>query len=132
MKTPFILLLCLLCVNVFAQENLEKEIATEVSEVTVFISGAEITRRKNAEIPRGTTILKFSNLSPFIDAKSVQVKATGEVMVLSVNHQQNFLGEPEKPAEVKAIEAKIKETDELVNLERTHLAILEEEIAFLK
>jgi hypothetical protein len=132
MKTPFILLFCLLFMNIFAQETAEKEIATEVSEVTVFISGAQVTRRKNVDIPRGTTVLKFSNLSPFIDSKSVQVKANGEIMVLSVNHQQNFLDELEKPSEVKALEAKIKETDDLIHLERTHLSILEEEIAFLK
>ena len=128
MKAPLTLLFCLLSVSSFAQEMAEKEIATEVSEVTVFISGAQVTRKKNVEVPQGTTVLKFNNLSPFIDAKSIQVKAGGNVMVLSVNHQQNFLDELEKPAEVKAIESKIKDTDALIILERTHLEITEEEM----
>lgn len=132
MKAINILLLSLIFSNLFAQEIVEKEIETNVSEVTVFIEGAQITRQKTIELPQGETMLKFNKLSPFIDAKSVQVKANGDITVLSVNHQQNFVEELEKPDEVKTIESKMKEIDSQIELEKTHLSILNEELTFLK
>ncbi len=132
MRAINILLLSLISSNLFAQEIAEKEIETNVSGVTVFIEGAQVTRQKTIELAQGETVLKFNNLSPFIDAKSVQVKANGDVTVLSVNHQQNFLEELEKPDEVKTIESKIKDIDSKIELEKTHLSILNEQLTFLK
>ncbi|MGQ7868093.1 mucoidy inhibitor MuiA family protein [Sunxiuqinia sp. sy24] len=132
MKTISILCLSIILNNLFAPKIDEKEIETNVSEVTVFIEGAQITRKKTIELPQGTTVLKFNNLSPFIDAKSIQAKANGDVTILSVNHQQNFLEELEKTAEVKTIESKIKDITAQIELEKTHLSILDEEFIFLK
>ena len=132
MKTPSLIIFFLLVGNIYAQEVQDKEIKTEVNEVTVFIEGVQVTRQKTVELPEGVTILKFANLSPFIDAKSVQVKADGAVTVLSVNHQQNYIDKLEKSAEVKTIEAKIEEIKTKIKLEETYLSILNEELAFLK
>lgn len=132
MKKLAIALLCLIAGNSFAQEFPEKEIKTEVNEVTVFIEGAQVTRKKNIELPQGKTLLKFVNLSPFIDAKSVQVKAYGDLTVLSVNHQQNFVNKLDKPKELVDLEAKLKGIDEKINLENTYLSIVNEQLAFLQ
>ncbi|KJF43834.1 hypothetical protein LH29_12235 [Draconibacterium sediminis] len=109
----------------------EKEIKTEVNEVTVFIDKAQVTRQKTVELNSGITILKFINLSPFIDAKSVQVKAKGDVTVLAVNHQQNFIDKLEKSEEVKKIEEKLDDLKGQIKLEETYLSILKEELTFL-
>ena len=109
MKALNIFLFCLICGNVFGQEATEKEIKTEVNEVTVFIDKAQITRKKSVELMPGISILRFVNLSPFIDAKSVQVKASGDVTVLAVNHQQNFIDKLEKSEEVKGIELRLND-----------------------
>jgi hypothetical protein len=132
MKKINILLLSLLFSNTFAQEITEKEVKTEVNEVTVFIDNAQITRKKTIDLLPGTTLLKFINLSPFIDSKSVQVKAKGDVTVLSVNHQQNYIDKSTKPLELTNLEAKCKEIDEKINLENTYLTIIQEDLAFLK
>ncbi len=131
MKAITLILFCLVFGNVFGQEPTEKEVKTEVNEVTVFIDKAQITRQKAVEVSAGTTVLKFVNLSPFIDAKSVQVKANGDVTVLAVNHQQNFLDKPEKSEDVKTMEAKIEEVNAKIKVEETYLSILQEEQVFL-
>ena len=92
MRKLFIFIICMSLYKVDAQNMHEVTVKTEVSDVTVFISGAQIIRKKNVDIKSGVTVLKFSGLSPFIEGKSVQVKASGNVTVLSVNHQQNFIG----------------------------------------
>jgi len=128
-----LLIISMLTTNIiFAQDFVEKEVKTEVNEVTVFIEGAQVTRKKAVELPQGKTVVKFVNLSPFIDAKSVQVKANGELTVLSVNHQQNFINKLDKPKELVDFEAKLKSIDEKINLENTYLSIVGEQLVFLQ
>ena len=132
MRKLAIALLCSLPFYTFAQEFAEKEVKTDVNEVTVFIEGAQVTRKKAVDLPQGKTIIKFVNLSPFIDAKSVQVKANGEITVLSVNHQQNFINKLDRPKELVDFETKLKSIDEKINLENTYLSIVGEQLVFLQ
>ncbi|WP_165731836.1 mucoidy inhibitor MuiA family protein [Polaribacter sp. 20A6] len=132
LKFPLLIALCLFFSNTYSQEIIEKKISTQVNEVTVFLEGAQITRKKTVQVKQGKTILKFSNLSPFIDAKSIQVKAEGNITVFAVNHQQNFIEKLDKQQELIDLETKLKEVDDKIVLERTYLQILKEELAFLK
>ncbi|GAF05367.1 DUF4139 domain-containing protein [Saccharicrinis fermentans] len=132
MKAINILLLILIFSNVFSQEILEKEIKTEVTEVTVFLNGAQIVRKKGVDLTKGKSIIKFVNLSPFIDAKSVQVKAEGELTVLSVNHQQNYLDKMEKSIELTDLEKQLETIEDKIKLENTYLSIIKEELTFLQ
>ncbi len=131
MKKIFFLILSLIFINTYSQEITEKKIITEVNEVTVFIKDAQITRKKTVYLKPGKTILKFINLSPFIDAKSIQVKANGNVTVLSVNHQQNYIDKLDKQQELLDLELKLQEIESKMNLEKTYLDILKEELTFL-
>lgn len=116
----------------YPQEFTEKEIKSEVNEVTVFIEGAQITRKKKVELAQGKTILKFVNLSPFIDSKSVQVKAEGEVTVLSVNNQLNYIDKMQKSEELQGLEKELKSLDDKIRTEATYQSILREELLFLQ
>lgn len=127
-----IAILCLIAGNLFAQELTEKEVKTNVTEVSVFIEGAQVTRKKILDLPKGEAIIKFVNLSPFIDAKSVQVKATGDITILSVNHQQNFLNKTDKSKELSDLETKVKALDDRITLENTYLSIVGEQLSFLQ
>ena len=132
MKAINILLLSLIFSNVFSQEVFEKEVKTEVNEVTVFLSGAQIVRKKTIDLTKGKTIIKFVNLSPFIDAKSVQVKAEGELTVLSVHHQQNYLNKLEKSAELSDLEKQLETIENKIITEYTYLSIINEDLTFLQ
>ncbi len=132
MKAINFLLLSLIFSNVFSQEFLEKEVKTEVNEVTVFLDGAQIVRKKAIDLPKGKSIIKFINLSPFIDAKSVQIKAEGELTVLSVNHQQNYLNKMGKSAELTDLEKRLEAIEDKINLENTYLSIIKDELSFLQ
>jgi hypothetical protein len=114
------------------QDQSTKEVKTEVSEVTVFIKGAQVTRKKSIEVTQGVTIFKFNGLSPFIDAKSIRLKADGNITVLSVIHQQNYLERIEKPSALTLLESGLEQVEKNIKLERTYLDIIAEELAFLK
>jgi len=132
MKVFNLIVLCLLFSNIYGRELNNKEVKTEVKTATVFIEGAQLSREKSVELMPGITLLKFINLSPFIDAKSIQVKAIGDVTVLSVNHQQNFIDKLDKPEEINAIESKLKDLNKQLKLEETYLSIINEELSLLK
>jgi hypothetical protein len=122
---------CLFFGNLFSQEIPEKEVKSEVNEVTVFLDGAQVVRTKKVDLSKGKTILRFVNLSPFIDAKSVQVKAEGEITVLSVNHQQNYLDKMEKSNELSDLEKQLEAVDEKIAVENAYLSVINEDLLFL-
>ena len=132
MKQLSILLLVISTLILQAQEILEKEIKTQIDEVTVFINGAQINRQKDIELNKGISLLKFEGLSPFIDDKSIQLKANGDLNVLSVSFQKNFLAQAKKSEQMESFEQKLKVLDDQIRLEKTYLEVLKEELDFLK
>lgn len=132
MKKSFLILLCILTLNSFSQTPQEIEIKSEISEVTVYLNGAQITRSKTVDIPTGRTTLKFVNLSPFIDSKSISVNAKGDFKVLSVNLQQNFLTQQSKSKESEELTKSKLDIEKKIKTESAYLDILNEELLFLK
>ncbi|MDR0507795.1 MAG: mucoidy inhibitor MuiA family protein [Dysgonamonadaceae bacterium] len=118
--------------SLVAQEKKDVELKTNVSEATVFIKGAQALRKTTATLPAGKSTLRFVNLSPYIDAKSIQVKIDGEVMVLSVNHQQNYNDTIKQSDEIEKLRKQLSDLDEKIKIERTNKEVVAEEIAFLK
>ena len=115
-----------------AQEKEDITVKTSVSDVTVFLKGAQITRKTSVSFPAGKSTLRFTNLSPYIDAKSVQVKVDGEVVVMSVNHTLNYNDTIKLSDEVSAYIEQLKTIDEGIKAEQTNLEIIAEKIGFLK
>lgn len=109
----------------------EKEIKAEIKLVTVFPDRAQISRETSVEIPTGTTLLKLTGLSPYIDAQSIQVKASGDFMILSVNHRNNYLDNLEDLPEVKNIRNQIKALQIKIEDEKAAISVLKEKEAFL-
>ncbi len=114
-----------------SQEIKEQKINTKVNEVTVFLDGAQIKRIKKITVPKGTTLLNFVKLSPFINPKSLQVKADGNVMILSVDHQQNYLKKSKKPPELIALEKRYYNLQDKIEEIKTKINIIDEQIDLL-
>jgi len=132
MKKLAAILLCFFSLNLSAQSIKETEITTTISEVTVYLNGAQITRSKSMDLEKGRGTLKFINLSPFIDSKSINISAKGDLNVLSVNYQQNFLSPENKSKQAEQLTADKLNLEKKINLEKTYLSLLNEELDFLK
>ena len=132
MKALSILLFFLVYNQSFAQEIPEKEVKSKVVEATVFLKGAQVLRKETVQLTKGESIVKFTNLSPFIAPKSIQLKAGDELTVLGINHQQNFLDKSVKSTELLKLENALEQINEKIELENTYLAIAQEEITFLQ
>lgn len=132
MKKSISILFFALTLNLFGQLPQEVELKSDISEVTVYLNGAQVTRLKSVDIPIGRSTLKFINLSPFIDSKSISVNAKGDFKVLSVNLQQDFLTEQIKSKETEDIIKNKLEIEKKIKTESTYIDILNEELTFLK
>jgi hypothetical protein len=115
-----------------AQTFQEREMNTEISEVTVFLEGAQLTRKKTITLAKGKYLLKFVQLSPFIDAKSIQVKSNAELSIHAVNHQHNYLEKSEKSKEQERVQNLLDVLEEQITLETVQLAIIKDELSFLE
>lgn len=132
-KLPLILLIVVaqtFCLS--AQEMAEQEISTEVSKVSVFFENAQIARIADAKVKPGKTLLKFINLSPYIQPKSLQAKVTGEVTVLMVNHQLNYMDSLGKSDELIGLEKQYQSVTGEIEREQAHMYVIDEEILFLQ
>ncbi len=132
MRTIILIIFATFCANLIAQVTPEVELKSKISDVTVYITGAQIKRTADIDINAGKTILKFVDLSPYIDAKSINVKSTGEFTILSVNHYQNFLKQQTKTKKLDELMSKKDDLEKKINLEKTYIDILNEELNFMR
>lgn len=119
--------------SVYAQNAREITLKSSVSEVTVYLKGAQLSRTVTTNVPAGKSVVKFTDLSPYIDAKSIQLKIkNSNVTVFSVNHQYNHLDSLKMSAEVKRLKAKLDEINDEISRENNNLKVIEDELEFLK
>lgn len=133
MRRILYFLIFLLCfTSILAEENREITVKTNVNEATVFITGARVVRNKKVEIPAGKSVIKFNELSPYLDAKTINVVAKGSVTVLSVFHQFNYVDSAARSEEVKALDKKISDNSNLIKLKSANISVINEQFAFLR
>src|SRR5437879_1966187 len=108
-----------------------KELKTNIKEVTVFLNGAQIFETGSVSVPSGNTILKVKDLSPFIDEKSIQVKAEGDFTILSVNYKLNYLNELKKDVKIDSLKGIVEGIDMTVSREEARLEVFSEKQSIL-
>ena len=64
----------------------EKQTA-QLERVTIFTNGAQVERTKAVNVQQGEQTITFTGMSPYMDTRSLQVKATGRLTVLGVSHR---------------------------------------------
>lgn len=71
-------------------------VKSKIKNVIVYQQGAQINRQGNYAVSKGVTELKISGVSPQIDANTLQIKATGNIVILDSRHTI-FYPEPVNP-----------------------------------
>lgn len=104
-----------------------QKVASKVQKVTVFLSGAQVSRTALVNISPGTSTLIFENLSPGIDVQSIQVNAGGDFTILSVNHELDFSDNEIRQKQVQVISDKQKLLRDKVSLINNMYSVYQEE-----
>lgn len=100
-----IMIICLLLPFAKLSAQHEKTIPLPgIQEIKVYLNGAYVQRSAKATIEAGTSTLIFSELSQALNPQSINVSGTGEVTILSVVHQLNYLNQEKKNAEFSLLD----------------------------
>ena len=117
MKKKRIMMMIAMCLMTatMAMAVVDKQTAS-IDKITVFTNGAQVERSKSVSLVAGEQVVTFTGMSPFMDRKSMQVKAKGHLTILGVSQrtaypdsavQMRKLHEAEDV--VRAVERRIKQ-----------------------
>lgn len=106
----------------------QKEVGllSDIKKVTVFFQGAQLEHYKSADLKPGKQEVVFQKLTDFIDPNSVQVKAKGNLTILSVRTRKNYEDLKMTDSEIEELNAKKKKlelTDQVLRDEYEILAL---------
>lgn len=131
MKTTLLLPILLVAFASYGQNLKEKELKTTLKEVTVFLDGAQLFESGAITVPTEKSLLRIKGLSPFIDEKSIQIKADGDFTILSVNHKLNYLDVVKKDHAIDSLKKINENLEGRIEQENARLAVLNEKQSLL-
>ncbi|MFN6340843.1 MAG: DUF4139 domain-containing protein [Bacteroidota bacterium] len=108
-----LLMAALMAWSAVSAQSIETEIraTSTITNVTVFLNQAQITRVAKVNLQAGTTRLVFDRVSPFVNLNSIQVKTESNITLLSVSQRNNFLQNDEKPRFIVELEDTLQKTN---------------------
>lgn len=107
-------------------------VSSSIKHATVFLSGAEVNRAGEINLPAGKTFLRFNDLPYEISPNSIQAKAGSGTEILSVKHfledNQSF----KRSAEMRGIELSQKKIKQQITLNNEKISVykIEEEVLY--
>ncbi|MEZ4891373.1 MAG: DUF4140 domain-containing protein, partial [Crocinitomicaceae bacterium] len=81
MKT-IVSILCMALSTLSVLAAHEDVVPSTIKKVTIFTEGAQVYRNAYYSVGKGITKIIIENVSDFVDEKSIQVKATGDIVIL--------------------------------------------------
>lgn len=120
MKKLFLLLL--LPYTLFAGEIKPK---STIKEVTIYLSGAQVTSESLVNLPKGVTEVLLTDLSPLIDQNSIQISGLKDASILSISYSVNYIAKKADTGKMKLLETELA-------ARRRELAVLQHKIRGLQ
>ena len=127
-------LVCSLVLGTFLLANEKELIKSTLNEATVYSQGAQLHHKASYTIKAGITEISIEGISAYIDPKSLQVKATGNVVIIDSKYSL-FYPQPEVkvnegiPAKIVKEMAQLSDSLELLGFD---LKEIQDEIAIYK
>ena len=85
MKHYLLLFFCTF--SLFANEI---KIKATIKEVTVFSNAAQINSEALVNLPKGNTIVKITDLSPYVNQNTIQIGGLRDLSILSIGFETVF------------------------------------------
>ncbi|WP_028904025.1 DUF4139 domain-containing protein [Prevotella sp. P6B4] len=95
-------MLIALCLMVAVMTKAVEKQTASINKVTVFTNGAQVERSKSVILVPGEQVVTFTGFSPYMDRKSLQVKAKGHLTILGISERT---AHPDSVAQVKKLRA---------------------------
>lgn len=105
----------------------DKPVESKITQVTVFLNQAQITRDIKTRVDAGKTNLIITGLTSQLDQQSIQVTGKGSFLILGISHQQNYLNEFNLPKPLKGMKDSVEYLQKQAVLEQSQKEILNKE-----
>lgn len=105
----------------------DKPVDSRITDVTVFLNKAQISRVIKTKVDAGKTNLIVTGLSSQLDPQSVQVSGKGGIIILGTSHRQNFLSEFNLPKPIRVLKDSVETLQRQLTLEQSQKEILNKE-----
>ena len=105
----------------------DKNVESKITDVTVFLDKAQVTREVKTRVENGKTNLILTGLSSLLDQQSIQVSGKGSIVILGINHQLNYLNEFNLPKALVLLKDSLEYYQNQIILSQSQLEILNKE-----
>lgn len=129
MKTIPILTFLICAMSAFAQNG--QPVNSQITDVTVFLNRAQVTRQIKTQLQSGKTELVVGGLTSMLDPQSIQVSGRGNFIILGTSHQQNYLTDVNMPKSLKMLRDSVEWLSKQILLEQSQKEILNKEEGML-
>lgn len=125
-RSNLVLIVFLMTLSVaFAQE--EQRVESKITDVTVFLNKAQVTRAVKSRVNVGKSTLVLSGITSLLDQQSIQVSGKGKVVIEGISHRQNFLNEFNLPTKLRSLKDSVELLQRQIALEQSQKEILNKE-----
>lgn len=126
-----LLLACLALMATSARAEQEKQTA-KLESVTIFTNGAQVKRTKTVALKAGEQTVTFTGFSPYMDTKSLQVRANGRLTVLGVSHRRTVADSLAQARQLAQAEQAVAGVERQLQLVRDEQQIIEAQAELVK
>lgn len=110
-----------------AAAQVEKDVDSRVTQVTVFLNKAQVTREVKTRIEAGKSAIVIGGLTSVMDPESIQATGKGSFVILGISHRQNFLSEQNMPKALRVLRDSIETYQRQLTVEQSQKEILNKE-----
>src|ERR1039457_1918629 len=104
---PFLFILLLLFADICFAAIDTIRIPSKITDVTVFFSGAQVTRTADLKVQKGKHFILLDKLPQEINPQSIQIEGISGCTILSVKYQLSYPNETKKSTSEQMIRNKI-------------------------
>lgn len=90
-------------------QSTAKTLTTKITDVTVFMTGAQVTENGSIQLKEGENIFRITDLTAYLDPNSIQVEGNAGYTIMSVRHQINYTLDQSSSPMVKAVNDSLEE-----------------------
>lgn len=114
-----------------AQAAQEKQ-TSKLESVTIYTNGAQVKRTKTVTLKPGEQTVTFTGFSPYMDTKSLQVKANGKLTVLGVSHRRAIADSLSQANKLNQAEQAVANVDRKIRLVKDEMQVIEAQVDLVK
>jgi len=103
-----VILLTLTALKATSQQE-AKTIETKITDVTVFMSGAQVSETGSMSLKEGENQVRIIGLPAQLDANSIQIEGNDAYTILGVRHQINYLTGAQQTPRQRALQDSLDE-----------------------